>query len=703
MERLGRRGAGWRSILALVGMVTLLVAYYWVHKPLDPALIGWLGGAALDVLTAVVIAVVAGGLGRKLTSSPTRLGVSIPREAGKVSRAEWVAIEGLLGLGVLGWAVLLLGMVGLYRGLVLWGALLVTGVICGRAAFGWAQDMIGLARRALKPEPGWTRFLAIFTMLMLTLALLHALTPPTAFDAINYHLVGPQRYLQAGRITAQPDNHFLGFPQGVEILYGVAMSAFERDTAAAPVHFLFGVFGLLAVGGLTRRYSNPATAWLAVTLLVGALSIWLLFGWPYVDLGMLAYGAAGLVAAVAWREQIRPLPLSSLHGEGEQTDTIYRVATERWLMLMGVFGGMGLGVKYTALGLLLAIVVYVVMHEPRRAVRNILILGAAATIAFLPWAIKGLALYQNPVYPFAFGGLNWDAGRANTFSTPGTGLLGSGIDWQLAILPIAATVFGVEKGDTFSFTAGVWLLTTPLLLALVWRWLDERGKALAKDSLLLGVPMLLFWLVMAAATSIGVQTRLMMMAMPTFATAGALGFYGLSRLPRTGFDVWFVARALIGLTLIFTLVDAVRDTVRMGVVPYLTANTSRANYLTDNLGIYINAMRQLETLPEGSQVRLMFEPRAYYCPQTVTCVPDILFDHWVRTLRSGKSGDEVFQGWKDGGDDYLLLFDLGYDFHKTDSRFPENVDFEAALEKWMTPIWEDGVGGYTLYAWRNEP
>jgi hypothetical protein len=136
MERLGRRGAGWRSILALVGMVTLLVAYYWVHKPLDPALIGWLGGAALDVLTAVVIAVVAGGLGRKLTSSPTRLGVSIPREAGKVSRAEWVAIEGLLGLGVLGWAVLLLGMVGLYRGLVLWGVLLVTGVIrAGRASW----------------------------------------------------------------------------------------------------------------------------------------------------------------------------------------------------------------------------------------------------------------------------------------------------------------------------------------------------------------------------------------------------------------------------------------------------------------------------------------------------------------------------------------------------------------------------------------
>jgi hypothetical protein len=297
--------------------------------------------------------------------------------------------------------------------------------------------------------------------------------------------------------------------------------------------------------------------------------------------------------------------------------------------------------------------------------------------------------------------LSWDVMRANTFSTTGTGLLSAGA-WQLPILPLAATVLGVEKGDGFSFTAGPWLLTAPLLLLLGWRWLDERARGLGKVCLLIGLPMLGFWVVMAALSSIGVQTRLMMMAMPTGAVLGALGFYSLSRWPRKPLNVYFVAQALVTLTLIFTVIDVIRDTVRMKVVPVLTANLTPDDYLDWNLGVYVNAMRQLNTVPEGSTVRLMWEPRAYYCPKTVTCLPDILFDYWPHTLRQeGKTPDEVFQAWKDSGDDYLLVFDLGYEFNVKDTRFlDENPLFPDALERWMTPVWEDGVGGYTLYQWK---
>jgi hypothetical protein len=376
-------------------------------------------------------------------------------------------------------------------------------------------------------------------------------------------------------------------------------------------------------------------------------------------------------------------------------------ARVRWLILMGVFGGLALGVKYTAGGLLLGLGVFVLVSAPRQAIRNGLILGAAALVAFLPWAIKGLLLYQNPIYPFIFGGLSWDAMRANTFSTTGTGLLNSGV-WQIPVLPLVATILGVEKGDGFSFTAGPWLLTAPLLLLLGWRWLDDRARGLGRVCLLIGLPMLIFWAVMAALSSIGVQTRLMMMAMPVAAVLGALGFYSLSRWPRKPFNVYFVAQALVTLTLIFTLIDVIRDTVRMQVLPVLTANLSRDAYLDDNLGVYSNAMRQLADLPEGSTVRLMWEPRAYYCPKTVTCLPDILFDYWPHTLREeGKTSDEVFQDWKDAGDDYLLVFDLGYEFNAKDSRFlDENPLFPDALKRWMTPIWDDGVGGYTLYKWK---
>ena len=687
MESSGRRGsAGWRVTAALVGLVAVLIAYFWVHKPLDPALLGSLGGAALDIFAAALMVIVAGGLGRRLLSI---MDLSI------LSRAERVALEGVLGLGVIGWIALALGLIGLYRGLIFWLMLIVVALICFRGLLGWALDIVALFRHIWSPEPGWSRFLAIITLFFLCTALLHALAPPTAFDSINYHLVGPSRYLDAGRIVAQPDYLFLGFPQGMEILYGVAMGLFGRDTAAAPLHWMIGVIGLLAVAGLVRRFSNVVTAWLALTLLVSAFSIWLLFGWPYIDLGVMTYGAAALVAAVAWWEKnLTPQP--PLHPMERGS------SVTRWLILMGVFGGLALGVKYTAGGLLIGLGVFVLVSAPRQVFRNGLILGAAALVAFLPWAIKGLLLYQNPVYPFIFGGLSWDAMRANTFSTTGTGLLSSGA-WQIPILPLAATVLGVEKSDGFSFTAGPWLLTLPLLLLLGWRWLDDRARGLGRVCLLIGLPMLIFWVGMAALSSIGVQTRLMMMAMPIAVVLGALGFYSLSRWPRKPLNVYFVAQALVTLTLIFTLIDVIRDTVRMQVLPVLTANLSRDAYLDANLGIYSNAMRQLADLPEGSTVRLMWEPRAYYCPKTVTCLPDILFDYWPHALRmENKTPDEVFQAWKDAGDDYLLFFDVGYyEFHVKDSRFlDENPLFPDALKRWMTPIWSDGVGGYTLYKWK---
>ena len=227
MESSGRRGsAGWRVIAAVVGLMAVLIAYFWVHKPLDPALLGSLGGAFMDVFAAAVIVVVAGGLGRRILSW---------LDMSALSRAERVALEGALGLGVLAWVALALGLVGLYRGVIFWIALIVIVAVCLRAVIGWLRDMLALIRRAFSFDPGWSRFLAIITLFLLFTALLHALTPPTAFDSINYHLVGPSRYLSAGRIAAQPDNHFLGFPQGMEILYGVAMGLFELLTVSQAI------------------------------------------------------------------------------------------------------------------------------------------------------------------------------------------------------------------------------------------------------------------------------------------------------------------------------------------------------------------------------------------------------------------------------------------------------------------------------------
>src|SRR5690349_7310608 len=89
----------WRIVVVLVGVLALLLAYYWVHKltgtPDQPAediaLALVFGGALLDVLTVIALFAIAGGIGRRALS---RLDLAL-------TRPERIAIEGALGLGVI--------------------------------------------------------------------------------------------------------------------------------------------------------------------------------------------------------------------------------------------------------------------------------------------------------------------------------------------------------------------------------------------------------------------------------------------------------------------------------------------------------------------------------------------------------------------------------------------------------------------------
>ncbi|MGQ9890067.1 MAG: glycosyltransferase family 39 protein, partial [Aggregatilineales bacterium] len=443
-----RTQAAARGTLILVAALALLIGYYWVHKPAGFEMAFTLGGALLDLLAAGAIIAVGGGLGRRALA---RL---LP--PGLLSNGEGLALEAAAGLGLLSAAALALGLAGLYTPAALWALLLLAAAALGWPGLrGWLAAARALARSRW-PAGAWPRFLAAFTLAALALALLHALAPPVAWDALMYHLDGPRSYLAAGRIVARPDNPYLGFPQSVETLYGLGMALFGRDTAAAPLHFGLGLLALISLGGLARRHGGEAAGWLAPALIMSAYSSWLLFGWPYVDLGVLLYSAAALTAFANWRA----------------------ARDDRWLILAGASAGLSLGVKYTAGALLLALLAGAAWTAPRRAARIGLLLGPPALILFLPWLGRGLLLYHNPVYPFFFGGLGWDAVRADLFFG-GAGLAGRSEFWQVLLLPAAAAIFGVEKAFGFAFTAGPWLLTLPLLVPLGWRWLDAPARALA--------------------------------------------------------------------------------------------------------------------------------------------------------------------------------------------------------------------------------
>ncbi len=662
-----------RALLIFVGLFALLIGYYWVHKPFDVSSALLIGGALLDVATVAALFVIAGGIGRTLLSRIDLTGLS---------RAERLALEGGIGLGVVALAALIFGLIGLFRPLILWALLIIAALLLRRAVIDGLRDLIAVVRSALRVESVGQGLVVGYCALMLALALVIALAPPAHWDSLTYHLIAPTRYLTAGAITPQPDNFYLGLSQNVEMLYGITIGIFGRDTAAAPVHFGIGVLALLATAGLVRRFAGKSAGGWAALLLLSAYNLWALFGWAYVDLATMLYGALMLTALTTWRERRDML------------------SARGWLIVIGVMVGLAVGVKYAAGMIGVAAGLFILIHQPRRVIGNGLIVAAAALLIFAPWAVKGVALYGNPLYPFAFGGVNWNPDRMRAFQYSAYDLVGRGEAWQLPILPISAAIFGQDNADGFGFTAGTWLLTLFLLLPLVWAWLEARARVLARTVLIFAAPLVLYWAVMAAVNSVGIQTRLMVMALPAFAVAGSIGLHGLAQFPKKPIDINFIVRVALTLTLVLGVIDALQTTLSEKAPQYLLGQTSLDDYMYANTGAYYNAMTHL---PAESKVLLMWEPRGYDCPPDVTCTADVLFDHWkLPIFTEGLTPHDVFARYRADGYDYLLLAQSIYDAYVPFSTYPQiDATFPAEIEQHMTPVWTDSVR-YTLYGWKSD-
>jgi hypothetical protein len=669
----GSSAALLRGLALFFALLVLLTAYFWVHRPFDiePGFIprGALRtvGTLLDALTVMAITLVAGGIGAALLR---RFGLEA------LSRLERAALEVGIGLGVLALFGVVIGLIGLYRTEILWGGL-------GVLAIGLRRDLAGAARRwldvarAVRVSTGWEALALAAVTLLLLLGLILAFAPPTHWDSLTYHLIAPTRALRDGRITAAPDNFYLGFSQNIEMLFGYAMALFGRDTAAAPMHFVIGLIALVGIAGCVRRHAGRWAGWTAALLLMSAYNVWALFGWAYIDLGTLLYGTLALIALTAWDADRRA----------------------GWIILMGLIAGFAAGVKYNAGAIGIVCGLFVLLREPHRVVRHGLLMSGAALIAFAPWFVKGLLLYGNPIYPFVFGGLEWDAGRTEAFSFPSFSLIGRGWLWHVPILPFAATVFGKDRIDGYGFTAGAWLLTSFAALPLVWHVLTPGERRFGRILAIVIGAYWAFWAVTALLSGVGLQTRLMMMALPVFAGAGALAFVGMWRLPEKPIQIAFIVRVLFILTLALMIIDTARAVVRERAADYLLGTITLEEYLYHNTGAYGGAMANL---PAGAQVRFLYEPRGYSCPPSVTCYADMLFDHWLRPLLNGATPEAVYAAWRAAGDDYVLIGHALHSEYLAVSRDRALDDLLlATIDDHLVPVWTDGLR-YTLYGWRDE-
>jgi hypothetical protein len=227
--------------------------------------------------------------------------------------------------------------------------------------------------------------LLLFTEIILTI------TPPIARDVLIHHLAIPKLWLKHGGFYEIKWADFSYYPMNIDLLYIIPLY-FNNDTIPSFIHMGFGI----GTACLIYYYLSNKLGCLA-----GLLGVFVFLSTPivvrmstvaYVDLGLVFFTTASLLAYVRWRD-------------GEYKEN-------KWLFLSAIAMGLALGTKYNALMawvfLSLAIIFIYSRNTERqwKAIEYGVIFFLVSLFVFSPWLIKNMILTGNPLYPLFKGIFN---------------------------------------------------------------------------------------------------------------------------------------------------------------------------------------------------------------------------------------------------------------------------------------------------------
>ena len=644
----------------LLWVLVVYPAYYVVHKPLSSVQFQALLNIVTDLLTWLAMLGVATALGSRLT-----------RRLAYHSLLERITFSAGLGLVVFSLITLGLSLVGLLYGWLFWVLLLGGGLLL------WCEfrDLARALRQVSLPRPdgAWSILLTLFVVITLLLALIITLLPPTEWDSLVYHLVGPDRYLQAHRMTFEFDNYYLFFPSLTEMLFLDGM-ALKSDVVPRLIHFSYLLLTLGALGAFAKRYWSGKYGLLAVALFLSIPTAVHIATWSYVDLALTFYNFCGIYALLNWLPWPDP-------DEPEQEQV--QPGSTGWLLLAGLSGGASLSIKYTGVVTLLvlaAILLWALLRR-RLTLRSVfwggLVVAGSALVLASPWYIKNAIVAGNPIYPLVWGGRAWNEIATRWMLVPGQEM--NALD--LLAVPWTLTVIGTQGTVAYDAT------TSPLFLALLPLLLVVRRRARGLAELLLAAAVgYAFWLISGAA-AYGTFILRGRQVLPIFAPLSLLCAYaleGMRRWDRKGFSLHRFLRMLVILTLAVGLLGQVMLTVGLDPWPYLAGLRSREQHLekytSQRLVQTIEVLN--ETLTPDDKVLFVWEPRTYGL--RVPHDADIVFDNYAQRLALYGSPEAVVEGLRSEGFTHLLVNEFVYPWMVKD--FPITPEEQAAWEEFRDQV-----------------
>ena len=331
-----------------------------------------------------------------------------------------------LGLGVMSGLVFVLGACGLlHPGLlrVLAVVLCLVCLVVNRDAAGSIRALAHEGKQLFSLAGPWSYVFCPALAVVFFYTGFFALAPEIFYDSLVYHLALPSQYLMAGRLHATPTNLYSGIPMNMEMLYTWGL-AIGDGALARLIHWSTGIGVWVAVMAFSLRCRAPLFGWLASAMF---------FFMPMTIFNMgttaIEIGSAFMVVLCVYA------CLLFLAGEkdGENGATGFCV-------LSAVFCGLAMGMKYPNWPILGVMVLALLVTRSGR--RSWIVFGGIAVVCVLPWVIKNLVFYDNPVFPYLDDVLRpdaeypvmWRALQIDAWARDWTRLLGDAGAFKEAIL-----------------------------------------------------------------------------------------------------------------------------------------------------------------------------------------------------------------------------------------------------------------------------
>jgi hypothetical protein len=318
-------------------------------------------------LAIAVLAVAAFGAGSWIS----------PRLSPAFTKLDRFALSWLGGIGLLSLSLFIVGQWRFSRGAV--GAVcLIALLLAVRPLFQLTREIRHSCRerRTLK-APG---LIVLPILFMIGFSSLAEITGDWSIDAVSYHLLGPKVWIREGVIRPVPDNCHTAMPQTGETLFATAM-IFGGSRSPGLWNFTTFLALLLISAAIAKRAGlTSSEAWWAILLMVTM---------PAIVTGSTHAFVDGLYAAFV-------LAAARVAFDG---------VTNADFLIVGIFGGLALGTKYTALlafpAVLLCLLIKRTMEGQFKMtdVKQIALASIVAVVVASSYYLRNWVVLGSPIYP----------------------------------------------------------------------------------------------------------------------------------------------------------------------------------------------------------------------------------------------------------------------------------------------------------------